>query len=120
MTYKLMLKDIRKSAGMTQSELAEKVGVTDRVIGAWERGETGLPLDDACACAIALGCTPNDLCGWEDDDVPDTPPPTDPYESELVGNYRNLTPERKAWLLQSARDGAAMSKSVPERGAAGA
>ena len=65
--YSLKLREIRKSKKITQSELAEKIGVSERIVGGWERGETGLPLDDAYRCALALGCTPNDLCGWHDE-----------------------------------------------------
>lgn len=39
MRYTLLLKDIRKSRGMTQAELGEKVGTTARVVGSWERME---------------------------------------------------------------------------------
>lgn len=112
MGYKLMLKSIRQSRGINQKEMAERLSMPLSTYRTWEQGVSRINLEDACRIAVILDCTPNDLCGWEDDDVHDTPPATDPYESELVGNYRQLTPERKVSLLQSARDGAAMSKSA--------
>lgn len=58
------LKELRKAAGMTQAELAEKSGVNPRMIQHYEQGfkdlskaafETGLRIADA------LGCDPRDL-----------------------------------------------------------
>ena len=54
----------RKAAGLTQMQLAEKLGITDRAVSKWE---TGKSLPDASImvelCAL-LGITVNDLlCG---------------------------------------------------------
>ena len=38
------LKQLWKMAHLTQSELAELISQTPRVVGAWERDETELPL----------------------------------------------------------------------------
>lgn len=65
MRYTLLLKDIRKSRGMTKAELGEKVVTTGRVVCSWERMETPIQMDDACKRANALNCTPNDLVGWQ-------------------------------------------------------
>lgn len=116
----MKLKEARKKANVTQGQLARTLGVDIKTVGNWERGVTLMNIEQVWDCCVALECTPNDLCGWYDEHPMDADPASDPYESELVGNYRQLTPERKVSLLQSARDGAAMSKSVPERGAAGA
>ena len=120
MGFKLMLKSIRQSRGINQREMAERLSMPLSTYRTWEQGVSRINLEDACRISTILGCTPNDLCGWEEDRAPEPSPSADPYESDLVNNYRELTPERKAWLLQSARDGAAMSRPAPERGAAGA
>lgn len=65
MGYQLMLRKIRKTKRMTQNELAKAIGSTDRIIGSWERGETDISLEDAFSVCLVLGCTPNDLCGWD-------------------------------------------------------
>lgn len=58
------LKELRKAAGLTQAELAQKSGVNPRMIQYYEQGfkdlskaafETGLKL------AEALNCDPRDL-----------------------------------------------------------
>ena len=41
-TLGMMIASLRKENGMTQLELAEKMGVTDKAVSKWERGE-GLP-----------------------------------------------------------------------------
>lgn len=92
MSYTLRMKELRKTKKLTQSQLASLIGETDRVVGAWERGETALPLDSAYKIALALDCSVNDLCGWpkgknegrefEDD-----------FEAELLRCYRASTPE---------------------------
>ena len=47
------LADCRKSAGLTQKEVADKLGMTDRVVSDWERGVT-LPAFDVMARLITL------------------------------------------------------------------
>ena len=114
MSYTLRMKELRKNRKLTQNQLAMMIGETDRVVGAWERGETALPLDSAYKIAIALGCSVNDLCGWpkgknegrvfEDD-----------FEEELLRCYRESTPDRQDRILETARDAAGMSKEMAER-----
>lgn len=60
---KLMLKQLRKSSGITQTELANRIGTTMRVVSAWERGETSLPFEDAALIADVLGCSLDELAG---------------------------------------------------------
>lgn len=48
---------------MTQSDLAQEIGSTRRVVSAYERGETPVPLDVACMMADAFGCTLDELAG---------------------------------------------------------
>ena len=114
MSYTLRMKELRKNRKLTQNQLAMMIGETDRVVGAWELGETALPLDSAYKIAIALGCSVNDLCGWpkgknegrvfEDD-----------FEEELLRCYRESTPDRQDRILETARDAAGMSKEMAER-----
>ncbi len=67
--YRLKLQELRKAAGYkTQREFAERLGIKERKYASWEREEVALTLEDACACAKALGCSVGDLCEWRDDD----------------------------------------------------
>lgn len=116
MSYKLMLKPIRKARHLTQGDLAKLVGVSERKLASWERGETNILLEDAYRCAIALGCDVNDLCGW----------PTgknagkvfsDGFEQELIECYRSSTIEQRDLILMSARNAAGMSKDAAKHSA---
>ena len=37
-TFGMLIAEYRKEKGMTQLELAEKMGVTDKAVSKWERG----------------------------------------------------------------------------------
>ena len=65
MRYQLKLKELRKAAGFaTQKAFADYLGIKERKYASWERGEVGIPLEDAFMLCEALKCTPNDLCGF--------------------------------------------------------
>lgn len=115
----LQLKQIRKQSRVSQEELAKRIGVSARAIGAWERGENSPNAEQVWNCAVALGCTPNDICGWYLDHPQDRPaPPGDPGASELLRAYGSCTPERKDALLNLARDSALLSGVDAQRGQA--
>lgn len=115
--YSLKLREIRKSKKLTQSELAKKIGVSERTVGGWERGETGLPLDDAYKCALALGCTPNDLCGWYDDHPKEESAAcgADAFERELLRDYRACSAQWKGTISMTARAAAGESREEAQR-----
>ena len=111
----LRLRDIRKVQYLSQSELAMKVGVSERKLAGWERGETNITLEDAVSCADALGCTPNDLCDWYATHPRERPRRSDPERDELGDCYDACTPDQRAGLLMSARNAAAASRDFSER-----
>lgn len=60
------IKICRKSAKMTQEELARRTGYTDRSsIARIEKGEIDLPQSKIKQFAEALGTTPGHLMGWD-------------------------------------------------------
>lgn len=60
------IKAQRKAAKMTQEELARRTGYTDRSsIARIEKGEIDLPQSKIKQFADALGTTPSQLLGWE-------------------------------------------------------
>lgn len=56
------LRKMRVLAKMSQSELASKVGVSERSVIRWEQGES-LTMKNMLKLATALGVTPNELLG---------------------------------------------------------
>lgn len=55
------IKDIRKKKGLTQVQLAQKLGISQGAIQKLETGERGLDLDWMDKIARALGCEPWEL-----------------------------------------------------------
>lgn len=95
---KTQLKQLRKMAHLTQSELAELISQTPRVVGAWERDETELPLEDAIVIcdvlseAIGRHITLDELAGrWsyvDESVVSQYTSQLSPAERELLDSYR--------------------------------
>lgn len=114
MTVAANIKHYREKMGLTQEELAKKVGVSSRAVGAWERGENYPSAEQIWNCAVALGSTPNDLMGWYIDHPREATQPMDPEHAELVGCYDQCTDDRKDSLMRQARDAAFMSREFSE------
>ena len=51
----------RLAAGMTQGQLAERIGVAPQHVGRWERNERKPKIDALIRIADALGCDVRDL-----------------------------------------------------------
>lgn len=107
----LKLQQLRKKAGYdNRDDFAAVLGVEPRRYKSWETGERKLPFSWACAIAEKLNCSLDELAGRSQ---PNTL--ADPYEHELIENYRASTPERQDRLIDTARDFAAMSKDAAKR-----
>ena len=63
------LKALRKKAGLSQTQLAEKIGVSLLTLFRWEKGERQPRVDEIKALAKALGVPENDLLN---DNSPDS------------------------------------------------
>ena len=59
----MRLKDLREEAGMTQKELAEKIGNVQRNISNWESGNTQPDLETVVKLAEVFGVTTDELLG---------------------------------------------------------
>ena len=59
------LKHIRQSAGLTQADLAQKMGVTQSLVAMWERGAVLPNAAKLPELADALSCTIDALYGRE-------------------------------------------------------
>ena len=94
------------------------IGANLRTIGAWERGETMMSVEQLCRCCEILGTTPNEMTGWYIEHPQDAPAagsaPADPYERELVDCYRESTDEGRANILGNARGQRELSLKTAE------
>lgn len=57
------IRDIRQARGMSQKELADKLGVNQSMISDYETGKVDLSLTKAVKIADILECDLNDLLG---------------------------------------------------------
>ena len=93
----LQLKRLRKQAGFTQDEMAAILGVKKRTYGSWERQEAMMNLEQAYDCAVALGCTLNDLVGMES-----SRSYVDPRQATINGHFETFNDSGKTELATMA------------------
>ena len=53
--------DLRKSVGLTQKEVAKRLGITTAAVSMWETGKTKPRADSLIALAKLYGCTVDDI-----------------------------------------------------------
>ena len=106
----LRIREMRKKAGMTQGELADATGVNIGTIGNWEREITTPDVEQIWNCCVALGCTPNDILGWDEEDAETDTPMTD-TERDVLEDFRQSSPAWQQNIAQTARLAADQSKA---------
>lgn len=91
------IRELRKAAGLTQTELGEKVGLHQTQIGNLENGDRNLTFEWARRIAKALGVTFADLLS--ENDNPDRLSGT---ERELVQHHREAPDHQKELIERVA------------------
>lgn len=61
------LREQREKKQYSQEALAAKIGVTQNTVSQWETGARRPNVDMLVKLARVLGCTPNDILGFEED-----------------------------------------------------
>lgn len=108
------LRELRNKAGISQEEMAERLGVKTSRYGTWERGDRMLSLEQAYNCALVLGCTIDEIAGYEH--AGPAARFADPYQAELHECYEASTPEGRSVILGTARGQRELSLKASERG----
>ena len=88
---KLLL--IRKSKGMTQSEVAEASGLSDRTYADIERGVVNMRIETILKICKALNITPDEILTEEDLSL-------DQYLSEIIDKLNDCKPKEKETALK--------------------
>ncbi len=84
----------RKAQGLTQRQLADKLGISDKTVSKWERGK-GLPeVSLMLPLCASLDITVNDLLSGERVSSTD-------YQKKAEENMMDLIEENKRWMLLS-------------------
>ena len=95
----LYIREMRKKANKTQRDLANEIDVNLSTVGNWERNITVPDAEQIWNCAIALGCSPNDLLGWD----AETLTFRDPNQQRLNDCFENMNEKGQATLLSVAQ-----------------
>jgi transcriptional regulator with XRE-family HTH domain len=69
MTFGSRLKGARKGAGLTQKELADKLGFSHSDVSKWEKGNKHPPISSAAPICEVLGVSANYLLGMPEVEV---------------------------------------------------
>ena len=94
----LQLKRLRNLKGLSQEDIAERLGIKKSRYGTWERGERMMSLEQAYKVTEILGCTLDELVGREP-----TRSFSDPGQSALNACYENMNEDGKGTLVSVAR-----------------
>ncbi len=65
MNFSTKFRLLRAKSGLTQAEIANKLGITGRAVGAWESGRSKPRLDKMAEIAVLFDTTVADLMGEE-------------------------------------------------------
>lgn len=111
----VQLMRLREAAGYSnRDDFAKKIGVNKYTYRSWESGAAMMSAEQVWNCAVALGCTPNDILGWyEDHPREDGGERLTSEEREIVGCYRESTPQWRQNIAMTARAAAGESKRLP-------
>jgi len=94
----LQLAKYRKLAGFKSREsFAEYIGVNKYTYRSWESGVVMMSLEQAYNCAVALGCTLNDLVGMKSDRSY-----ADPRQAAVNGHFETFNDSGKTELATIA------------------
>lgn len=102
----MRLKEARKSAGLTQKEVAAVVGVNQNTYSYWENGKTKIDSESLAKLSELFGVTTDFLlgkapCKTTVDSVNDKPAVRSD-EEKLLGVYNSLDQESKTQLMSVA------------------
>lgn len=86
------LAEMRKRAGLTQQELADKLGVAQQTVWYYENGRREMKSSVLIAMSQALGCTVSELLGIAPSDGIIKPRPVDTVRVPIVGRIAAGTP----------------------------
>ena len=115
----LRIRERREALGLTQTELAKKVGKSFRTIQSWERGESYPNAEYVVVLCKIFNTDPNDLCDWYATHPRENTPALSHEHAALLADYDACTPQQRGVLLMSARNAALASGEVAQRRLAG-
>lgn len=93
----------RKKAGLTQRELAEKLGVKNTAVSNWESGNNSVDIETLFHASKIFGVSLADMYGQYSTLDPAPSPALTWDQQELLDSYEQLNDEGKEDLRKQAR-----------------
>jgi transcriptional regulator with XRE-family HTH domain len=96
MTLGERMKEARLYCGMTQPEVAGKLGVTFQTISSWEKNRTSPTPQDLLQLSEIYNTSMYDLLGKPTQDTPFGRAVLSAMDRDILDDYHNLPPDAKA------------------------
>ena len=90
----------RKKAGLTQKELAVKLGVKNTAVSNWESGNNSIDIETLFSACEIFGVTLNDMYGRYSIEK-SRPAVLSADEERLLVAFRQLNPQGQEYILQT-------------------
>ena len=104
MSFGSNLRNLRKSKGLTQAEIAQKLDVSQSIVAAYERGAKKPEMDKVPLIAQALGVPLDALYGISGKDGPaEKKGPGTRRESQIQKIFRELPPAKQRTVIEHAK-----------------
>lgn len=101
----LKIKEMRLWEGLTQKQLADKIGVTAHNVGDWERGKAEPSISDLIKLAEAFECSVDAIIGRGDSvDNAFESNRLSKDEIKLLKAFRGLSAKAQAFIIYSAEN----------------
>jgi len=97
------IKEARKAAGFSQSEVAARLGITQPTVSGWESGEYSPDLKEIIALCELFSISPNWLLEYGDDALAPLPWPAEEPGAHIDfgdGDTEPLTPDEARLISQ--------------------
>lgn len=95
-----IIKNLRKSAKMTQVQLAEELGTIQKVISDYEHGRAKPPRDRLPSIAKIFGVSIDQLLGCEDISEKNKPLNKNKRAAKMIDVFEKLTPNEQRLILK--------------------
>lgn len=94
------LRDLREDKDLMQTDVAEKINLSVRQYGLYERGKADIPLEKALILADYYNVSLDYLAGRTKDKKGLTRSELSDKETELIKKFRSLSDERKGKIIE--------------------
>lgn len=98
----LKLKQYREAENLTQKQFAKLIGKSIGTIQSWERGDSFPNAEAIWNMCLHFNTDPNTFLGWYDAHPREDAAGLSSDEAEVIGSYRECTPEWKRHVAMTA------------------